>query len=50
MNKKIIIVTPHPDDETLGCGGTLLKYKKENHDLYWLIVTGMGVPLQKNEN
>ncbi|MEK5483878.1 MULTISPECIES: PIG-L deacetylase family protein [unclassified Viridibacillus] len=40
--KRVIIVTPHPDDETLGCGGTLLKYKKENHDLYWLIVTGMG--------
>ena len=48
MNKKIIIVTPHPDDETLGCGGTLLKYKKENHDLYWLIVTGMGDSFTKD--
>ncbi|MFF2752171.1 PIG-L deacetylase family protein [Psychrobacillus sp. NPDC058041] len=42
MNKKIIVVTPHPDDETLGCGGTLLKYKKQNQQLYWLIVTRMG--------
>lgn len=42
MKKKIIIVTPHPDDETLGCGGTLLKYKEQNHELYWLIITGMG--------
>lgn len=40
--KKIIIVTPHPDDETLGCGGTLLKYKKQNYQLYWLIMTKMG--------
>ena len=24
--KNIVIVTPHPDDETLGCGGTILKY------------------------
>ncbi|MEI4769603.1 PIG-L deacetylase family protein [Psychrobacillus sp. FJAT-51614] len=42
MNKKIIVMTPHPDDETLGCGGTLLKYKEQNHQLYWLIITGMG--------
>lgn len=41
MNKKIIVVTPHPDDETLGCGGTLLKYKEQNYQQYWLIVTGM---------
>ena len=27
--KKIIIVSPHPDDETLGCGGTILKYVKK---------------------
>jgi len=42
LRKKIIVVTPHPDDETLGCGGTLLKYKEENHQIYWLIVTEMG--------
>ncbi|MBO4323765.1 MAG: PIG-L family deacetylase [Clostridia bacterium] len=23
---KILIVAPHPDDETLGCGGLLAKY------------------------
>lgn len=42
MSKKIIVVTPHPDDETLGCGGTLLKYKELNYQLYWLIVTNMN--------
>ena len=25
--KKVIVISPHPDDKTLGCGGTLLKYK-----------------------
>ena len=25
--KKILVLAVHPDDETLGCGGTLLKYK-----------------------
>lgn len=38
----MIVVTPHPDDETLGCGGTLLKYKDLNYELYWLIITNMN--------
>ncbi|EIJ80530.1 hypothetical protein PB1_09222 [Bacillus methanolicus PB1] len=40
--KKVIIVTPHPDDETLGCGGTILRHKKEGDQVCWLIVTKMG--------
>ena len=26
--KNILIVAPHADDETLGCGGTILNHKK----------------------
>lgn len=40
--KKVVIVTPHPDDETLGCGGTLLKHGENGEELYWMIVTGMN--------
>lgn len=39
--KKVIVVAPHPDDETLGCGGTLLKHKAKGDEIYWLIVTNV---------
>ena len=38
---KILIIAPHPDDESLGCGGTILRHKDNNDELYWLIVTGI---------
>ena len=40
--KNIVIVTPHPDDETLGCGGTILKYIEQGHKVFWLIITTAG--------
>lgn len=41
--KRILVIAPHPDDETLGCGGTLMRHI-ENEDLVsWLIVTGISV-------
>ena len=39
MSPKIIVITPHPDDETLGVGGTLLRKKAEGATIAWLIVT-----------
>jgi len=38
MNKVLILAT-HPDDEVLGCGGTLFKHKSNNDEIHWLIVT-----------
>ena len=38
MNK-ILVVAVHPDDETIGCGGTLLKLKKSGAEIHWLIAT-----------
>lgn len=38
---KTLVVAPHPDDETLGCGGTLLRRKREGGSLAWLIATEM---------
>ena len=39
MNNKILIIATHPDDETLGCGGTLLKHKDGGDEIHWLICT-----------
>lgn len=38
MNKALVIAV-HPDDETLGCGGTLLKHKSMGDEVHWLIAT-----------
>lgn len=37
---KVLVVAVHPDDETLGCGGTILKHKAQADEIYWLVVTG----------
>ena len=39
--KKILVIAVHPDDETLGCGGTLLKHKATGDEIYWCIVTSI---------
>lgn len=36
------MVAPHPDDEILGCGGTLMRLRHQGSDLTWLIVTGIS--------
>jgi LmbE family N-acetylglucosaminyl deacetylase len=41
MKTKILVVAPHPDDETLGCGGTLLHHAATGNEVHWLIVTSM---------
>lgn len=38
---KILVVSPHADDETLGAGGYLLKQRALGNELYWLNVTNM---------
>jgi N-acetylglucosamine malate deacetylase 1 len=38
---KTLVVAPHPDDEVLGAGGTLLRRKAQGGSIAWLIVTDM---------
>ncbi len=37
--KSVLVVSVHPDDETLGVGGTLLKHKANGDAVTWLIIT-----------
>lgn len=37
----ILSISVHPDDETLGCGATLLKHYAEGDSLHWLLVTAI---------
>lgn len=41
--KKVIVISAHPDDETLGVGGTLLKHKRKGDLVYWLIATKISI-------
>jgi LmbE family N-acetylglucosaminyl deacetylase len=37
----VCVIAPHPDDEMLGAGGTLIKAVRTGVPVYWLIVTIM---------
>jgi LmbE family N-acetylglucosaminyl deacetylase len=41
MQMATLVVAPHPDDEVLGVGGTLLRKKAEGGVIGWLIMTSM---------
>ena len=47
---KVLVVSAHPDDETLGCGGTLLKHKANGDEIAWLIATNMTKDLGFSDN
>ena len=36
---RIVAVSAHADDETLGAGGTLLKHLAQGDDVFWIIAT-----------
>ena len=40
--EQILVVTAHPDDEVLGCGGTIARLAQEGHDVY-IAILGEGI-------
>jgi N-acetylglucosamine malate deacetylase 1 len=39
MNHNILVIAPHPDDEILGCGGTIKRFSSKGDKIYILIAT-----------
>ena len=39
---KVIIIAAHPDDEVLGCGGTIAHLAREGHEVY-IAILGEGI-------
>ena len=46
---KVLVFAPHPDDEILGCGGTMIKHVEAGNEVYVCIVTKGVMPLFKPE-
>ena len=42
-------ISVHPDDETLGCGGSLLRHGSDGDQLHWLIITQAHSPTWTTE-
>jgi len=49
MNKKILVVAAHPDDEVLGIGGTVIKHT-EDKDNVSCVILGQGMLSRDKEN
>ena len=46
---RILVIAPHPDDEILGCGGTIIKNIKQGCEVFVCIVTKGMPPLFKED-
>ena len=42
---RVLVIAPHPDDEVLGCGGTIAKHVADGNQVYVAIVTRGTVPM-----
>jgi LmbE family N-acetylglucosaminyl deacetylase len=42
--KTILVIAPHPDDEVLGCGGTIAKHRKNGDKIELCILTKAYLP------
>ena len=36
---RILAIGAHPDDIEFGCGGTLIKYARQGHEVFLLVIT-----------
>ena len=48
--KNMVVISPHPDDETLGTGGTIAKFSQNGTKVSILEVSGHLPPLYENKD
>jgi len=50
---RILAIGAHPDDIEIGCGGTLIKYARQGHEVFLLVMTEGGgsgdAPIRRKE-
>ncbi len=39
MTHRAVVFAPHPDDETLACGGTIIKKQRQGDEVYVVVMT-----------
>mgnify|MGYP006257061697 CR=1 FL=1 len=44
--KNVLVISVHPDDEALGCAGTVLKHADEGANVFWAIITNVKAEYQ----
>ena len=50
LKKRILVIAPHPDDETLGAGGPIAKFSEQGHKVTVLVVSGHLPPYYRRED
>ena len=50
MQKRILVISPHPDDETISVGGTISKLISEGSEVFVLTVSGHLPPLYERSD
>lgn len=47
MKNRILILAPHTDDGEFGCGGTIHKFTREGHDVYYVAFSSCQISVPK---
>lgn len=50
MKDKVLVVAAHPDDEVLGCGGTIARHVNEDYEVHVLILAEGATSRRKNRD